>query len=295
MDEVHGQAPTAVDLLADEPTPFRWRLGVRPLDLRNWILIDDHYDSEMSEIGVLTNRHREGVFALPGSTAGAAEVRDTLIGHLRTRYPRRFAGLDPARVADDPMPLAAARALVQEDLCLLQRTDEGWIMTAGAVVIPTSWDVESKIGQRLDRIHSPVPRADDELAAPMARFFDRLRADRPVWRANRSLTEDGALRLEPGHRSEEANPTITADNVAERLWLRVEYQTLRRFPIHGAILFTIRILRQRLDSLVDRPAQLRALVQSIEAIPPDVAAYKRSTTRHLEPLRAWVRQHTDNG
>ena len=288
MDPIPGRPPTAADLLADEPTPFRWRLGVRPLDLRDWLLIDDHYDDEMIEIRSLIDRHHTSVFALPGSTDAAAEVRAVMVDHLRVRYPNRFHDLDDDELAEDPMPLAVSRSLVQEDLCLLQRADAGWLMTAGAVVIPTAWDVESKIGQRLDRIHSPVPRANDELATPMARFFDRLRVDRPVWRANRSLTEDGSLRLEPGHRGEHANPDITANNVAEHLWLRVEYQTLRRFPVHGSILFTIRILRQRLDSLADRPDLLRELVRSIEVIPPDVAAYKRSTTRHLEPLRTWV-------
>jgi dimethylamine monooxygenase subunit A len=285
-----GPRVTAADLLPAEPTPFRWSMGVKPLEMDRWLLQDDDYDSDVAEVQqLLETRHSDIVHSLPGSHDAASEVYKAMASHLVERDPRRFgtisAGPPPI---DDMTPLEAVRRWVQEDLCLLQRRPDGWTMTACAVAAPTAWDVASKVGLPLDAIHGPVPRYEQELAARMATFFDRLHPDRPVWRANRSLTDNPALRLEAPTRKADPDPTVTAENVARRVWLRVEYQTLRRFPVHDGILFTIRILRQRLDTLVDRLALVRDLVEGIDAIPSDVAGYKRSTAMYAVQLRAWA-------
>ena len=129
-------------------------------------------------------------------------------------------------------------------------------MTACAVAIPTQWDVPSKFGKTLDSIHEPVPRYETDLSQLMRTFFDRLRVDRPVWRANSTLTDDPSLRLLPERRHEPLRHDITAENVAERVWLRVEYQTLRRLPQTDAIVFTIRILRQQIAAVAEHPTAL---------------------------------------
>lgn len=282
---------TAADLLHDEPGPFQWTMGVKPLDLDRWLLLDEEYDRDLVEVRrLLSTRHSEIVHSLPESHDAASEIYRAITRHLVEREPERFGGvsLEPPEPGAGVTALEAARTLVQEDLCLLQRRPQGWTMTACAVAAPTAWDVSSKVGLPLDAIHGPVPRYRQDLAARMAVFFDRLRTDRPVWRANRSLADTPALRLEPPTRSADPDPLVTADNVAGRVWLRVEYQTLRRFPVHDGILFTIRILRQRLDSLADHPELVRSLVDGIDAIPPDVQSYKRSTAMYAPQIRAWA-------
>ncbi|HEY3485900.1 MAG TPA: hypothetical protein VGK49_10975, partial [Ilumatobacteraceae bacterium] len=47
-----------------QPGPFRWRLGLRPLDVADWIEIDDRYDLDLAE--------KARVLAQHGSTAFAA-------------------------------------------------------------------------------------------------------------------------------------------------------------------------------------------------------------------------------
>ena len=73
------------------------------------------------------------------------------------------------------------------------------------------------------------------------------------------------------------------DNVADQVWLRVEYQTLRRLVRSDTIIFTIRILRQSIRSVATHPEVLpRCFVQRLRR---RVRNYKDSTARHAEIKR----------
>ena len=277
---------TAADLISVDPEPFKWRMGVRPLNLDQWLLVDENRDAELNEIGAIVDRHRdEIVYCEPDATPACEELAAEVVDQLS-----RVHGLNtiaPDRKSHMAL-IEATRRLVQEDICLLQRRPEGWVMTACAVAIPTQWDVPSKFGKTLDSIHEPVPRYETDLSQLMRTFFDRLRVDRPVWRANRTLTDDPSLRLLPERRHEPLRHDITAENVAERVWLRVEYQTLRRLPQTDAIVFTIRILRQQIAAVAEHPTALGQLIRSLSMLPEDVRGYKDSTFRHGALLKQWA-------
>jgi hypothetical protein len=159
-------------------------------------------------------------------------------------------------------------------------------MTAACVCFPTRWRLTSKTGRSMGAIHGPVPRYASDLGAKADRFLDRLRVDHPVWRTNWTIDTDWGNRLEPD-RPVLTDPTIDASNVAERLCLRLEYQTLRRFPGHDTILFTIRILRRPLASVLGdgTGAQLAAALNSM---PDDVAAYKAGTVLYRREILDWL-------
>jgi hypothetical protein len=163
---------------------------------------------------------------------------------------------------------------VQEDLCLMQHVDGAWRLTAASVCFPTRWRLADKMGQPLDVIHDPVPGLRDRLANPMGRFFDRMKVARPVWRINWSLIDDEALYQPKGHGRRQADPTITPENAGERVWLRVERQTLRRLAESDAILFTIRIHRWPLARLAALPEAAERLRLAIETMPAQMQGYK---------------------
>tara|TARA_B100000579_G_scaffold437396_1_gene466560 strand:+ start:1910 stop:2806 length:897 start_codon:yes stop_codon:yes gene_type:complete len=276
----------AADLISPDPQPFKWRMGVKPLDNDKWLLVDRHRDAELEEIGRLIDAQRdEIIYSEPSALAGCEELSGEVLRHLRQRPDLETLTINQDR---HQAPIEAIRRVVQEDLCLLERRPEGWTMTACAVAIPTQWDVPSKYGKTLDVIHEPVPRYDSDLAQPMRTFFDRLRPETPVWRANRTLTDDPSLRLMPQRRHEPMSDDISVANVADRVWLRVEYQTLRRLPQSGVIVFTIRILRQKISSVADYPEALGELVRSLTDMPEDVRAYKDSTWRHAGLIKDWA-------
>lgn len=69
---------------------------------------------------------------------------------------------------------------------------------------------------------------------------------------------------------------VDAGGAGERLWVRVERQTLRRLPETGAVVFGIRTRQRRLDAL--GAGDRHNLVAALRSIPPDAAAYKGLTT-----------------
>jgi hypothetical protein len=63
----------------------------------------------------------------------------------------------------------------------------------------------------------------------------------------------------------------------DRLFLRVERETLRRFPETECVLFTIRTYIRPLSHLVERPEDARRLADALSQLPDDVRDYKRTT------------------
>lgn len=278
--------------------PHRMSMGLMALPPDEWIELDEEWGAQLREKRRLAAERSDEVFqARPGSQPAQAETLRLLAAHLARLRPDLYAlDGDAVRIlplderhalSGAPEPLATAGLLVQEDLCLMERGAEGWVLTAGSVSFPTRWRLADKIGKPLGAIHDPVPGFAEKLGAPVARFFEHLKVERPVWRLNWSLIDDPALFQPTGHGRAEADPAITAENAGERLWLRVERQTLRRLPASGAVLFTIRVHRSPLARLAERPEAAGRLKAAMESLPPALARYK-SIPVFGEAAAAWL-------
>jgi hypothetical protein len=292
--------PPAPDYAPFSLGPFRLSMGLRPLDLQDWIEPDEHMAVELAEKErLLRDRHPEVFAALQEATESAAEVLELLAAHLPTRFPtlyRREGTLltnlvrqqtwDLARPALHPLDLAGR--LVQEDLCLMAEAPRAVYRLVGAsLCCPTRWRLAEKLGKPLTAIHAPVPGYEDQLASTMDRFFARLKPDKPVWRLNWSLADDPTLFQPTGQGRRERTPEITADNAGEKLWLRMERQTLRRLPRTHAILFTIRVHVRPLLHLARRPEQAALFAAALQALPEPMRLYK-SLSPFLAAVLTWL-------
>jgi hypothetical protein len=226
-------------------------MGLLALPEAEWFEVDERFAEQLAEKRRLLAERHDLVFrGWPGSEPAQQELRDAMFEHLPRAHPGHYrrSGADlvlpalgeTARRDDGSLaPLDLAARLVQEDLCLMQADAAGdWRLTAASVCFPTRWRLAEKIGRRLDAIHDPVPGLNDRLATPMARFFDRLRPGRGVWRLNWSVIDSPDLHQPGGHFRTGRVQDLTAENIGARTWLRVERQTLRRLPL--SIVFTIR-------------------------------------------------------
>ena len=144
------------------------------------------------------------------------------------------------------------------------------VFGAGSVCFPNRWDLRSKLGQTMAEVHAPVAMLNDHLEVPVDRFFSRLRPERSFWRLGWGLLDtpewytplDGTAAPRP----ETCSP--------DQLFLRVERETLRRFPETNCVLFTIRTSVTPLPSVSSDPAVLERLAASVEWMPPAVREYK---------------------
>lgn len=265
--------------------PFQ--IGLKPLDPQAWIEVDERLGAYLDEKARLRVSHRDEVFvAEAGTEAAQAEVLGLLIEHLPRRFPeiyqrhetemeiiplRRTVPLAPGGLA----PLQVAASLVQEDLVLLRKSENGWRLVAAALDFPSSWSLREKFGRPMHDVHGPVPGfgAGTRNAGMIERIFDNLRPEMPVTRWNWSLFGDDRLfHPEGGHPDQ---PRFGADG--ESVYLRVERQTLRKLPVSGDILFTIRISVDPLAALAqhaDAATIATALIGQLEALSPEQARYK---------------------
>jgi dimethylamine monooxygenase subunit A len=277
----------------------RWRLamGLKALDLTEWIEIDERFAADLARRReLLDERHGEVFAALPESLPGQSEVLALLLEHLPARFPDRYRRTDGTianlitgeRFADHAWaeaPLELAGRLVQEDLCLLQRGDPGYRLVAAVLCFPAHWRLADKLGRPLAAIHEPVPGFGAALAPTVDRFFASLQAARPVWRVNWSLVDTPELFLPPEHRARPQG--LSPADAGERLWLRVERQTLRRLARSGDVLFGIRTHLAPLATAIDNATAAQALAARIAEMPEAMARYK-GIAPIREPLLAWL-------
>lgn len=214
--------------------------GIKPLDMANWLVVDDVFAGQMALRDRLLTENRAAVFAAEGRALDAAqEVLELVLSHLGPEYSRdggRIIRPDGVSVPlDGEHPLLIAGRLVQEDLCLLEQHDgvSEYVLTAAVLCFPASWRLSEKLGRSLTAIHAPVQSYGADLAARVQRMFDRMHPDRPLWRANALLYQDPAL-FQPRR---EGDTRAIPRNAPP--FLRSERQSLLRLPKTRAVLFSI--------------------------------------------------------
>lgn len=267
-------------------------IGLAPLADAAWIEPDERLAAYLGYKERLFAERLDRVFAAePGTEAAQQEVLDAIVADLLTRHPdlyrRTAGGIDvvPAGrevpIPDDAPPLLTAARLVEEDLVIMRRSEAGWRLVAAALCFPSSWSLLEKAGRTMDEIHAPVP-GYPSMAARMARIFDSLRVEIPVWRLNWSLYPDDDLH----HPESKQLPRDWFEREGTEAFVRVERQTLRKMPVSGDILFTIKVMVDPIAAFSSHPdgARLAAgLREQLLALEPDQLAYK-SLTHHRDRL-----------
>jgi dimethylamine monooxygenase subunit A len=284
-------AGPAVPYVPLDAKPWRLTMGLRPLDPARWLEVDRHRPSDLRrKAHLLAVAHDTVMAALPGSEVPGRELLDAVAADLAEHHPGRVERRPDGRFVEhdtevvvDPAgrhPVETAARLVQEDLCVMVSLAGTWVLTAGCVCFPSRWRLPDKIGRDLSAIHAPVPGYADSLAVPTAAFFDRLRPERPMWRANWTLLDTPELHL--------PEPEGRRGLPGEALWFRVERQTLRQLAGSGATVFTIRTYVSSMADLVAaHPEAVPALRATLPTVPPPTVDYK-GWSGMIEPLVAWL-------
>lgn len=263
-------------------TPFddQPRVGLKNLELTNWIEIDENWERHVRMKKDIVQSNRDLVLrVLPGAEEACLELRDVLALHLATTFPRKFSLQDrklltPLGLSYAP-PAQAEEALEQ----ISEWTQEDWAimsakppvrLDAGLICFPSRWSLAEKIGLDSDGIHGPVPRYAS-IAKPTQSFLERISTDKPMWRMNWTIHDSDRLFCPTPHPPAEG---LTEENVLEKTWLRIERQTLRRLPQTGAVVFSIRTYLHLMSDVVSTDERREQAKESIMALSPESAAYK---------------------
>ncbi|KAF9535072.1 hypothetical protein CPB83DRAFT_843426 [Crepidotus variabilis] len=199
-----------------------------------------------------------------------------------------------------------AGLLVQDDLALMIEGNDGrYYFQAGSICVPGFWRMQDKLGMPLDDIHlsGNVPQYKERLQPSLDRFFRKLSVDKPVTRINyfvQTRRRDGEHEATTGddemdpdelgwatsslgdeddfengtHATAKPKNGVDRDTPVNWMRLRCERQTLRRLPVSGAVLFTIRVYINPMVELVQEKGVPGRMASALRSWPMDVAAYK---------------------
>ncbi|MEX0962705.1 MAG: DUF3445 domain-containing protein [Pseudohongiellaceae bacterium] len=226
----------------------------------------------------LSRSTKECFFAqTPESSKAQGEFHDFLLDHLLQHSTLGYRKIGERLVHEREglswnlaeRTLWLASLWIAEDICLLQESPKGYIMTAASVCAPSNWLLENKIGRSVDSIHEPVPDYDKVLSDRVNRFLHGLRSGRVMLRYNWSIQWGNEL-FWRDHKSVILDPT---DNGEQRYW-RVERQTFIRLPNSGAIVFGIRIFLHSFESLQGQEEFNSSIEQLLSQLPKAQKQYK---------------------
>jgi dimethylamine monooxygenase subunit A len=287
-----------------ETPPFRLSMGLIKVPVSDWFEIFDLQERafQMSEKRrYLTCQYDDVFIADPSSYPASKEVLGLMLNHLPSFRPdlysrnRNTISLNSHSDFKEEVwstnlktneihPLDLAARLVQEDMIIMLPSDitkisasKEWWLAAGSVSFPSRWSLKEKFGQSMDIIHTPVPFYKKHIQTTVNNFFNRMPCNEIYARRNWSLYDNSYLRHDNGeHSSKTVQKHITSSNAGEKLWLRVERQTIRKLKITGAILFTIRIHLRQLKHVVSFNGVAQRLSKALSALPPEMQEYKQT-------------------
>jgi dimethylamine monooxygenase subunit A len=278
---------------------FDLKMGTSPLaDPEHLIERDEHYHDEVNLKRKLFNSDQDYYFrAAPNTEDAQWEVVSIVLNSLVKASPSNFIlhknqnqwtwenkvlnekiAFQFGVSATLPLPpLCWAGLQVQEDLLIL---DKELTLIAGSLCFPSGWDLNEKFGKHFLTIHAPLPALTSPMIEAAGKFISKIPAGKAFQRNNWGFRINNWLDLSAKHTPAYLNELntvsreMTEDNAGEKIYVRVEHQTLSRLSNSNHILFTIHTYQNLLKNEVEDPTKARTLHSFLKSVPTPLLEYK---------------------
>ena len=225
----------------------KYRLGLRPIKLSNWLNRKIDRNLFKHKKNLLDSDYNK-VIATTKDSVDAQICLGNLFGITHSKYPDLIAELS---------------LNIQDDLCLMESQGEQKLLAA-SICSPSYWDVRTKIGKPLKVIHDPVTSLDSKIGERIATFIRQAPIKKPFIRQNWLIHGD----TKRFHLKEEDSLRTCPSS----WYIRSEKETLCRFH-EDYSLFTINVLFEPLNKIVNYPYALKGLIKSLETFDEDESVY----------------------
>ncbi|KAH7914672.1 hypothetical protein BJ138DRAFT_999554 [Hygrophoropsis aurantiaca] len=296
--------------------PFRWEyhqtMSLKNLEPDWWLELESTYRARISQRKELFAKHGKMVIDyLPGSEASCKELMEMAIQFLCKRYPNQFEYHNWSRTFTNHIlgtqtkitevhPLVFLLDNVPEDFLITQEDEKTglYVMRAGVSCSAVGWNMSEKIGRPIHEIHGPVPDYKEKMAFSMDRYFSKLPSHKPIQRGSWGLEVGEPLFLqtdEPDWSTRQSqNPNLTLSDI----YLRVDWQTLRRLPQSRSIVFNFKALFTPITDFRREPYVPKLVLKVLTEGNKSIMKYKG--TWHIEhkaipALKEWAKEQEDNG
>lgn len=279
--------------------------------------VDEHYVAEMRERALTLLEDPLRCQSLPHMTLAGWDLLELIMSHKARDYPELFElhsngmqwhwinkplGIDQHFTFGDEAtlpygPMEYITRQSQGDWCVLDQRDGNLWMDAGMVTTQADWSLDFDIGMNFFEWHAPVPMAHElGIFKRALKFLLAIPQGNPARRLNWTMT------VNPRHDTSPENypkwgpdrTTVTAENVAEKMYLRVELQSFWRLPRSNALVFPIRCYLIQLEDLVSQPKWAKRFHRVLRELPKELAEYK-GFERNRALMVQWLSQFDDGG
>ncbi|KAF8242653.1 hypothetical protein K440DRAFT_106500 [Wilcoxina mikolae CBS 423.85] len=298
--------------------PFRWAyhqtMSFKKMEPDWWLELENTYVTRIAQRKELYAKHGAGMLqSLPGSEAATKEVMEMALQFLVARYPQYFS-LQPPESPDvfvnrilgkefsirSSPPLEILLENVPEDFAITIKNQETgeYEFRAGVICSSLGWNVASKIGLSLKQIHEPIPDYKEKMSMSMDRYFSKMPTNMPIQRGSWGLEYLQPLYMPPNDPHAEHRNSQNPDLKLEDVFIRVDWQTLRRLPLSGAIVFNFKALFTLLTEVADEPGVPAVILEVLEKGKRNLMEYKN--TWHVEhvakpALKKWKEEQVQTG
>lgn len=174
-------------------------------------------------------------------------------------------------------PLDWAGRQVQEDLLILNEALE---LVAGQLCFASGWSLDEKIGKHFFELHGPLPDRMDAMIDAAAKVMLRIPNGKTIVRANWGLRVTDVLDLSSRHQEhylhllERTASQLRPQEVGDKVFLRIEHQSLTKLKDSGHILFTVKTYVHPLSQITNDSERAHTLYSYLCSVPDDVFDYK---------------------
>jgi len=277
--------------------------------------IDEHYVAECRDRALTLAADPKRCQVLPHMMAAEWDTLELMMESLSTDYPNLFAftrnGDDciwinrPLGIAQhftfgkpETLPYAPFEYITRQgqgDFSMQDQRDDDLWLDGGMITSQADWSLDFNIGMPFKTWHGPVPKAHEMGVFDRAlKFLLHLQLGRPVRRLNWTMTINPRLDTSPDNYPHWGPDrlSVTPENVAQKVYLRVELQTLFRLPRSNAILFGIRCYLISLEEIGRVEKWRKRLHRVLRDLDPALVDYK-GMTRFRPMAVEWLSQFDD--
>ncbi|RDB20997.1 hypothetical protein Hypma_011423 [Hypsizygus marmoreus] len=314
--------------------PFRWayhqHMSLKKMEPDWWLELESTYRKRIVQRKQLYAIHGKRIIdAMPGSELACKELMEMVLQFLCARYPKQFqydsrTGIFHNNILDTHLDIATMKPLevlldnIPEDfLITLQDEKTGlYVLRAGVACSAVGWNISTKIGKPLHAIHDPVPDYKEKMEFSMdrcpsrllikiqiliysvCRYFSKMPCDKPIQRGSWSLEIGQPLFVQPGDEQFESRNIQLNDLDIKDVYLRVDWQTLRRLPTSRAIVFSFKALFTPVTDFRNEPYIPKLVAKVLREGKKNLLDYK--ATSHVEhcvlpALDGWAREQEEKG
>ena len=274
------------------------RIGLKPINTKNWLEIDDNFKNENNlKKNLLSSKRHEVFQANNNSFSAQNELLKMVTEHLKKYHSEKYSFKDQNifikttgetinLLDSNTPPIETASLLVQEDLILMIPKENKFYLEAAVLTSPSHWSLLEKFSKNLIDLHEGVPGYEEKIGSRVEEIFNKLPSDRILERLNWSIYDSPELFQPVGSKPE---VTMKRKDIRD-LYLRVERQTIRKLPDQGSIVFTVRVHVDPLLSISKEHDLLDDLNLAIASLPQEMKEYKAIDQIEREVIN-WIQEN----